>query len=75
MGEGYHFCVRTDMPESGATSSYDSSGDRFIALYKSFPCIWRVKSREYSDRNKEACESLVKKFKEIHATATLDFDI
>lgn len=43
----------------------------FIALYESFPCIWRVKSKEYSDRDKkvEAYDSLVEKFKEIDATA------
>ncbi|KAJ8932481.1 hypothetical protein NQ318_001656 [Aromia moschata] len=26
----------------------------FIALYESFPCVWRVKSKEYSDRDKKA---------------------
>ncbi|KAG8319797.1 hypothetical protein J6590_083776 [Homalodisca vitripennis] len=29
----------------------------FIALYESFPCIWRVKSKEYSDRDKKAEEN------------------
>ncbi|KAJ8953479.1 hypothetical protein NQ318_023600, partial [Aromia moschata] len=43
----------------------------FIALYESFPCVWRVKSKEYSDRDKkaEAYERLVEKYKEIDATA------
>lgn len=43
----------------------------FIALYESFPCIWRVKSKEYSDRDKkrQAYEILVDKFKEIDANA------
>lgn len=46
----------------------------FIALYESFPCIWRVKSKEYSNREKkgEAYERLVEKFKEIDATASRD---
>ena len=43
----------------------------FIALYESFPCIWRVKSKDYSDRDKKgnAYESLVEKFKEIDENA------
>lgn len=43
----------------------------FIALYESFPCIWRVKSKEYSDRDKkaEAYEMLANKFREIDVTA------
>lgn len=44
----------------------------FISLYESFPCIWRVKSKEYSDRDKkgEAYERLVEKFKEIDVNAS-----
>ena len=43
----------------------------FIALYESFPCIWRVKSKDYSDRDKKgkAYESFVEKFKEIDENA------
>lgn len=43
----------------------------FIALYESLPCLWRIKSKDYSDRDKkgEAYEMLVAKFKEIDATA------
>ncbi|XP_068204479.1 uncharacterized protein [Palaemon carinicauda] len=46
----------------------------FIALYESFPCIWRVKSKDYSDRDKKgkAYESLVEKFKEIDKNADRD---
>nr|AID60304.1 serine protease 3 [Nilaparvata lugens] len=44
----------------------------FISLYESFPCIWRVKSKEYSDRDKKggAYERLVEKFKEIDVNAS-----
>ncbi|KAJ8952809.1 hypothetical protein NQ318_008126 [Aromia moschata] len=43
----------------------------FIELYRSFPCLWQVKSAEYSDRNKknQAYEILIEKFKEIDASA------
>jgi len=39
----------------------------FIELYQSFPCLWQVKSKEYSDRNKKdlAYVEKVKKYKEI----------
>ena len=30
----------------------------FIALYESLPCLWRIKSKEYSDRDKKGEESL-----------------
>ncbi|PSN42036.1 hypothetical protein C0J52_12277 [Blattella germanica] len=44
----------------------------FISHYESFPCLWRVKSKEYSDRDKkgEAYERLVEKFKEIDVNAS-----
>lgn len=43
----------------------------FIELYKSFPCLWLVKSKEYSDRNKKslAYEEMVKKYKEFDPSA------
>lgn len=43
----------------------------FIELYKSFPCLWLVKSKEYSDRNKKdlAYSELVKKFEEFDPSA------
>lgn len=43
----------------------------FIELYKSYPCLWRVKSKEYSDRDKKnlAYDALVHKYKEIDASA------
>ena len=43
----------------------------FIDLYKSFPCLWRVKSKEYSDRDKknQAYDALVLKYKEIDQAA------
>lgn len=38
----------------------------FIAMYKQHECIWKVKSKEYSDRNMNnaAYEKLVNKLKE-----------
>ncbi|KAJ8930678.1 hypothetical protein NQ314_016492 [Rhamnusium bicolor] len=27
----------------------------FIEVYKSMPCLWQIKSKEYSDRNKKEC--------------------
>lgn len=39
----------------------------FINMYQSLPCLWKIKSKEYSDRNKknEAYEKLVEKLKEV----------
>lgn len=44
----------------------------FIQLYQQFPCLWQVKSKEYSDRNKKnaAYEELVIKMKEVDKNAT-----
>lgn len=43
----------------------------FIELYRSFPCLWQVKSAAYSDRNKknQAYEMLIEKYKEIDTSA------
>ncbi|KAG5881969.1 hypothetical protein JTB14_006007 [Gonioctena quinquepunctata] len=43
----------------------------FIELYKTFPCLWQVKSAEYSDRNKksQAYEILIEKYREIDEAA------
>jgi len=44
----------------------------FIELYRSYPCLWKIKSREYSDRIKKdrAYEQLVEKLKEVDENAT-----
>lgn len=44
----------------------------FIELYREHPCLWRVKSKEYSDRNKKNCayEKLVEKLKEADENAS-----
>jgi hypothetical protein len=43
----------------------------FIELYQSFLCLWLVKSKEYSSRNKKglAYEEMVKKYKEFDPSA------
>ncbi|KAL1488632.1 hypothetical protein ABEB36_014432 [Hypothenemus hampei] len=43
----------------------------FIELYRSFPCLWKIKSKEYSDRDKkrQAYEILIRKYKEIDHAA------
>lgn len=43
----------------------------FIEQYQSFPCLWLIKSKEYSDRNKKdlAYAELVKKYKEFDPSA------
>lgn len=43
----------------------------FIQLYRSLPCLWHVKCKDYSDRNKKdlAYMELVKKYKEVDPAA------
>lgn len=47
----------------------------FIELYKSYPCLWRVKDKDYGNRDKKriAYEALVKKCKEVDPEATKDY--
>lgn len=44
----------------------------FIDLYKSYPCLWKIKSSEYKDRNKKdtAYTVLLRKLQEIEPNAT-----
>lgn len=46
----------------------------FIDLYKQHPCLWNIKSKEYSNRNmkSEAYDVLVKKLREKEESATRD---
>ncbi|XP_041781512.1 uncharacterized protein LOC121598558 [Anopheles merus] len=46
----------------------------FIRLYKSFPCLWKVGSREYTDRAKreQAYDALVAKYREVDRMASRD---
>ena len=46
--------------------------EEFIDIYRSEPCLWRVKSKEYHDREKRdaAYERLVIKLKELKPDAT-----
>lgn len=45
----------------------------FIEAYRKFPCLWKVKSGEYRDRNKKckAYEELLQKYKEIDEGASV----
>ncbi|KAK5650681.1 hypothetical protein RI129_001710 [Pyrocoelia pectoralis] len=45
--------------------------EEFIEIYKSEPCLWRIKSKEYHDRDvrEAACDRLVTKLKEIEPDA------
>lgn len=47
----------------------------FIDLYRSYPCLWQIKSKEYSDRNKKALAyaALINKCKELDPQANKDF--
>ncbi|KAJ8940597.1 hypothetical protein NQ318_004793 [Aromia moschata] len=46
---------------------------RFIELYKSFPELWRVKNKEYSnpDKKNAALNNLLFKLQEIEPNATI----
>ncbi|XP_044749099.1 uncharacterized protein LOC123309872 [Coccinella septempunctata] len=46
----------------------------FIEMYKSFPCLWRIKSKEYMDRSKKkhAYNVLLTKLQEFEKSATRD---
>ncbi|KAJ8912036.1 hypothetical protein NQ315_000529 [Exocentrus adspersus] len=43
----------------------------FIELYKSFPCLWKIKSKEYSDRDakSQAYDILVEKMQTVDKSA------
>lgn len=46
--------------------------EEFITLYKSESCLWKVKSKDYHDRNKKVTVyvKLTKKFQELEPDAT-----
>jgi hypothetical protein len=46
-------------------------------MYREFPCLWRIKSKQYSNRNlrNEAYEKLLAKWKEIEPEANKDMVI
>lgn len=48
--------------------------EEFIDIYREHPCIWKVKSSDYSDRNKKAAayDVLVRKLKEKDESARRD---
>jgi Alcohol dehydrogenase transcription factor Myb/SANT-like. len=42
----------------------------FIELYKSLPCLWKIKSKDYVDRNKKnaAYDLMVEKLREVSSS-------
>lgn len=46
----------------------------FIELYQSFPCLWKIKCREYSDRNAkaQAYNILIEKLQTVNPEANRD---
>lgn len=48
--------------------------DEFIEIYKSEPCLWRVKSKDYHDRGKRetAYKKLLEKLQEVDPAANKD---
>ncbi|CAJ0968402.1 unnamed protein product [Ranitomeya imitator] len=48
-----------------------------IEMYRSLPCLWKIKSKDYSNRymKREAYEKLVAVYREYHPTETVDENI
>lgn len=48
---------------------------KFIEMYRQMPCLWKIKSKEYSDRNKrhEALGKLVELCKPICMSADMNY--
>ncbi|CAK1600117.1 unnamed protein product [Parnassius mnemosyne] len=59
-----------------ASRKRNATLEEFIEIYKSEPCLWRVKCKEYHERDKRstAYEKLITKLKELEPTATKDDD-
>ncbi|XP_077300444.1 uncharacterized protein LOC143921154 [Arctopsyche grandis] len=49
--------------------------EEFINIYQNSPCLWRIKSKDYHNRNKRdaAYNKLINKLKEIEPSANKDF--
>ncbi|XP_076034492.1 uncharacterized protein LOC143021096 isoform X1 [Oratosquilla oratoria] len=57
-----------------ATSADKEFWTEFIELYKEHPCLWKVKSKDYTDKGKRNCayDVLVAKLREKERSATRD---
>jgi hypothetical protein len=57
-----------------ASRKRNASLEEFIEIYKTEPCLWHVKCKEYHDREKRsaAYDKLLSKLKELEPNATKD---
>jgi hypothetical protein len=48
--------------------------EEFIEIYREQPCLWQVKSKDYSNKNKKnaSYELLLNKLREVQPDATIE---
>lgn len=69
--QSQHTFHSMESPVTGSSATVEPSSDtvfwtEFIDLYKSYPCLWMIKSKEYSNRDAKtaAYNVLIEKMKE-----------